>query len=986
MYHVAEIIRDAQHDMHERYSKGGTTLSIYTPFPFLYALSGQIVKTMQRKAPDVLKRLIIDTRDQLAEVAISTQNKVYQYRICIVKTGQRTFCVLKKEVETAPIPTAISPLRTHVALPLLNTIEGVAQFIASDELPEIYFVAKNQLLRHWILKKLIGPPLGAMEGILHFAVIGPTLCVFPSREEIESRTDVLLDMSTTQIRAILEYFYSATQVLDHHWSMVQWNILGRGPYASLSEDRRHEVLKSIYKRCQHLQHSPYKLYEFLLSIKLQNETLYMDLLQSHVHLADVVLEAKDCPLKPNADDIPCWFYCKLPMNGTSIELQTECIDWIEFMPHENRRLERHYRQFHQHDMLGVLPSPSRYVAVDEGRFEVCLDTMTMRSVYWDSLEKITVHRAFWMYTRRSAGIAPYYKTASNTLENAFLFYLTNYEQEKIKTRHEGRRAIKNTQCHLKVPIENHLVEFKTPNDIFQYKRRLAGTTPFTSKRRVYRGDPRTKMDPVLLRKWRSAMSMDVRQIHEDDADIEHEVDHLVFIIHGIGDALKTIDLMNVVTLRSIVDCATSLRFLHREALRSTHFDSNKTQTHVEFLPIEWHSKLHIDQLDQSIRDVTLPAIPRLRELANDTILDVLFFMSPVFHQTILEHVANEMNRVYQLFQARNRRKLDAPCRTRKVSIYAHSLGAVISFDLLSYQNPQPVDIEARTSAKPIGRNESFAPFQLDRFQSAIANRLIRTRSVPSCKLAPSKASITTTNTPVVQLLFKVDHLFCLGSPIGLFLNVRGLRLGLDFQLPTCRRVFNIFHPYDPVAYRLEPIITSSQAQSKATIIHTFEGKLRFQYQIRKTLRKIYQKLRQWKRTFEAQVEDIVQNVGLVEQNELGEFQSRTHSGSETCNNAYSVGNGGGLFDNVADNAVKSDSCRKKSPISVYGRLSDGLPIDYTLQENEIEITNEYLFALTAHVIYWTNRDASLFVAQHLMGDESIYRDEEADCQSRTLTE
>nr|CCA16676.1 phospholipase putative [Albugo laibachii Nc14] len=982
MYHVAEIVRDAQHDMHERYRKGGTTLSIYTPFPFLYALSGQIVKTMQRKAPDVVKRLIVDTRDQIAEAAVATQNKVYKYRISVVKSGQKTFYLLKKEVENAPIPSAIVPLRTHVALPLLNTMEGVAQFITSDELPEIYFVAKNQMLRHWMLRKLIGPPLGVVEGIMHFAVIGPSLCVFPSREEIESRTDVLLEMSTTQLRAILEYLYSATQVLDHHWSMVQWNILGRGPYVSLSEDRRREVLKSIYQRSQHLQYSRYKLYEFLLSIKLQNELLYMDLLQSHPHLANFALQAEDRSLEPNTDEIPCWFYCKLPLNEIGTELQAEDIDWIEFPSHENRRLERMYRQFQQHNELGVLPSPSRYVVVDEGRFEVCLDTMTMLPVYWNPLETIVVHRAFWMYTKRSAGIAPYYTNASRILENAYLFYLSNYEGDQLQLRRDGMKASQHAKYHLKIPIDNHLVEFKSPNDIFQYKRLLAGTTPFTSKRRVYRGDPRVRLDSELLRKWQAAISMDEKQIREDDTDIEREIDHLVFIIHGIGDALKTIDLMNVVTLRSIVDCASSLRALHREALQSAHFDSKKKQTHVEFLPIEWHSKLHISQLDQSIRDVTLPAIPRLRELANDTILDVLFFMSPVFHQTILEHVANEMNRVYQFFQARRRKSLNSPVRTRKVSIYAHSLGAVISFDLLFHQNRHPIDMEIRNPATKVDRNENLAPFQPDRFDSAIVNRLIRSRSVPSCKLASTKSQVATTNIPVVQLLFSVDHLFCLGSPIGLFLNVRGLRLGSDYQLPTCRRVFNIFHPYDPVAYRLEPIITSSRAQSKATIIRTFEGKLRFQYQIRQTLRTMYQKLREWTRTFEVQVEDIVQNVGLVEEKQLRDFEVCAHSDIKTCDSLHTEGSGAVMVGNVAS---ETNTCRKESSINMYGRLSDGLPIDYCLQENEIEITNEYLFALTAHVIYWTNRDASLFVAQHLMGDDSIYRDEQSVTKSACPT-
>ena len=31
-------------------------------------------------------------------------------------------------------------------------------------------------------------------------------------------------------------------------------------------------------------------------------------------------------------------------------------------------------------------------------------------------------------------------------------------------------------------------------------------------------------------------------------------------------------------------------------------------------------------------------------------------------------------------------------------------------------------------------------------------------------------------------------------------------LGPDFKFPTCDRFFNIFHPYDPVAYRIESLV------------------------------------------------------------------------------------------------------------------------------------------------------------------------------------
>ena len=37
---------------------------------------------------------------------------------------------------------------------------------------------------------------------------------------------------------------------------------------------------------------------------------------------------------------------------------------------------------------------------------------------------------------------------------------------------------------------------------------------------------------------------------------------------------------------------------------------------------------------------------------------------------------------------------------------------------------------------------------------------------------------------------------------------------MDFKLPTCPYMFNIFHPYDPVAYRLEPLFDPSFDQKE----------------------------------------------------------------------------------------------------------------------------------------------------------------------------
>jgi len=58
--------------------------------------------------------------------------------------------------------------------------------------------------------------------------------------------------------------------------------------------------------------------------------------------------------------------------------------------------------------------------------------------------------------------------------------------------------------------------------------------------------------------------------------------------------------------------------------------------------------------------------------------------------------------------------------------------------------------------------------------------------------------IAGTGVPCVQypqLKFNPANFFALGSPIAMFLTVRGVEmLGEEFHFPTCAGFFNIFHP------------------------------------------------------------------------------------------------------------------------------------------------------------------------------------------------
>lgn len=63
--------------------------------------------------------------------------------------------------------------------------------------------------------------------------------------------------------------------------------------------------------------------------------------------------------------------------------------------------------------------------------------------------------------------------------------------------------------------------------------------------------------------------------------------------------------------------------------------------------------------------------------------------------------------------------------------------------------------------------------------------------------------------------------------IAMFVTVRGIdRLGEDFVLPTCPKFYNIFHPYDPVAYRFETLIDVNMVNVPPVLIPHHKGRKR----------------------------------------------------------------------------------------------------------------------------------------------------------------
>lgn len=232
----------------------------------------------------------------------------------------------------------------------------------------------------------------------------------------------------------------------------------------------------------------------------------------------------------------------------------------------------------------------------------------------------------------------------------------------------------------------------------------------------------------------------------------------------------------------------------------TSYDSGNIGR-IEVLPISWHSELHSEEsgIDAKLKAITLESIPKIRSLANETILDVLFYTSPKFCQHIIEIVSGSLNKLYTLFCQRN------PQFSGGISLAGHSLGSLILFDLLAHQKAEPENRENLVAKE--GEEEHHA--EPTNYQMGLAG---------------------TTGQPLIsypQLLFTASNFFALGSPIGMFVTVRGIdNLGLDFKLPTCERFFNIFHPYDPVAYRIESMINSECTALQPVLIPHHKGRKR----------------------------------------------------------------------------------------------------------------------------------------------------------------
>ncbi|CAA7061232.1 unnamed protein product [Microthlaspi erraticum] len=586
---------------------------------------------------------------------------------------------------------------------------------------------------------------------------------------------------------------------------------------------------------------------------------------------------------------------------------------------------------------------------------------------------------------------------------------------------------------------------------------------------------------------------ELRQQKEEEMDdycSQVPVRHLVFMVHGIGQKVEK---------SNLVDDVGNFRQI-TAALGERHLTSHQRGTQrVLFIPCQWRKGLKLSG-EAAVDKCTLDGVRRLREMLSATVHDVLYYMSPIYCQAIIDSVSNQLNRLFLKFLKRN------PGYDGKISIYGHSLGSVLSYDILCHQhnlsspfpmdsvykkffpdeesppilaradkpcsshpssNPEPeksnteeitgednnmmakestvlehhhviqeapslisdslvdsVGLERRSSQEddhhdscgatssqdgPDGADcrtpdssSSCSPEQslekqrlssdneetikllreevkslrskVEQLQSENARILTDEKDMTSVvpeqlinEKAPSKgANAPTSYTPHIKyrkLEFKVDTFFAVGSPLGVFLALRNIRLGIgkgkDYweegnvieEMPACRRMFNIFHPYDPVAYRVEPLVCKEYLPKRPVIVPYHRGGKRLHIGIQ-----------DFREDFAARSKRVMNHFDSVRTRVLTICQSKS-----------------------ADKLEETEESDDEKDVRSYGSLmierltgtQDGR-IDHMLQDKTFE--HPYLQAIGAHTNYWRDNDTALFIIKHL------YRELSDEPNSPTPTE
>ncbi|XP_032200150.1 phospholipase DDHD1 isoform X5 [Mustela erminea] len=596
------------------------------------------------------------------------------------------------------------------------------------------------------------------------------------------------------------------------------------------------------------------------------------------------------------------------------------------------------------------------VCVRGGLYEVDVTQGECYPVYWNQADKIPVMRGQWFI---DGTWQPLEEKESNLIEQEHLSCFRGQQMQEnfdieVSKSIDGKDAVHSFKLS-----RNH-VDWHSMDEVYLY------SDATTSK------IARTVTQKLGFSKASSSGTR-LHRGYVEEATLEDkpsQTTHIVFVVHGIGQKMDQ---------GRIIKNTAMMREAARK-IEERHFSNHAT--HVEFLPVEWRSKLTLD--GDTVDSITPDKVRGLRDMLNSSAMDIMYYTSPLYRDELVKGLQQELNRLYSLFCSRNP---DFEEKGGKVSIVSHSLGCVITYDIMTGWNPVRLYEQLLQKEEELP-DERWMSYEERHLLDELYITKRRLREIEE-RLHGLKAS-SMTQTPALK--FKVENFFCMGSPLAVFLALRGIRPGntgsQDHILPReiCNRLLNIFHPTDPVAYRLEPLILKHYSNISPVQIHWYNTSNPLPYE--------YMKPSFLHPAKEPTSISENEGVSTVPSPVTSPVLSRRHYGESITNigkasilGAASIGKGlgGMLFSRFgrsstsqASEASKDSIEDEKKPVaslptttvatqtlphSSSGFLDSALEldhrIDFELREGLVE--SRYWSAVTSHTAYWSSLDVALFL-------------------------
>lgn len=537
--------------------------------------------------------------------------------------------------------------------------------------------------------------------------------------------------------------------------------------------------------------------------------------------------------------------------------------WNEFCGYDSLRIEKiyqeHQRLISQSNNETNLPAAEKIV-VRGGMYDVEIDNMKCVSIYWPG-EEWEIMRGTWYY---DGSWIPLETEHSKVIEEAHLKLFHKEDKDQSSSKSDANPPQSYKVLRTEQFPEFH-VDWHSISDVTLYSE----YTPTKLMRSVT-----SKLGFAKTTGYRLKRSYKTLASVEDKP---RDIDHLVFVVHGIGQKRDTGKIIrNTTCFRDCVDW-----------LKQKYFPNTKHR--VEFFPVEWRSSLKLD--GDIVEAITPYSVLSIRHLLNTSAMDILYYTSPLYGAEVRAGLQKKLNRLYFMFASRH------PGWQGKVSILAHSLGCVIVYDIVTgWMGPDT------------------------RLPSPQAQEVL-----------------------LQGLQFPIENLFCLGSPLSVFLALRtrapSNRLDVMPQ-SLCKRFYNIFHWSDPVAYRMEPLLERGYSKVEPVLIPPYGG---------------------------VDGQQMPQSPSLSNVDPTlppTENDDKDDSPGDIPNR--NAEKGWSLWDLVRGGwAVRegpsSPTPDSNPPIRPGQELAQRL--DYVLRA--VGLGRNYLYTVTAHTAYWNNYDVAYFVLTRL---------------------